>query len=198
MSANSRSSLGNRSCYEVSTEISQPKYAAQLGGNRSGSCIRSPRREEQTAERICGSHGARRPCSSTSERDRIRRPGKKVRNQRKRQAKKAQEQRVGGKRPPVGDALQSERARKRRYAGPARPTYIPRADLLEKDQSQLVDEILMRMTPRQLETRCTHNKVHFLLSEQQRCNPFWSQPAWPSHAQIKLVIHDKSGKASWL
>lgn len=35
----------------------------------------------------------------------------------------------------------------------------------------------MRMTPRQLETRCTHNKVHFVLSEQQRWNPFWSQPA---------------------
>ena len=35
----------------------------------------------------------------------------------------------------------------------------------------------MRMTPRQLETRCTLNKVHFVLSEQQRRNPFWSQPA---------------------
>ena len=35
----------------------------------------------------------------------------------------------------------------------------------------------MRMTPRQFETRCTYNKVHFVLSEQQRRNPFWSQPA---------------------
>ena len=35
----------------------------------------------------------------------------------------------------------------------------------------------MRMTPRQLENRCTRNKVHFVLSEQQRRNPFWSQPA---------------------
>ena len=29
----------------------------------------------------------------------------------------------------------------------------------------------------QLETRCTLDKVHFVLSEQQRRNPFWSQPA---------------------
>ena len=35
----------------------------------------------------------------------------------------------------------------------------------------------MRMTPRQFETRCTHNMVHFVLCEQQRQNPFWSQPA---------------------
>ena len=35
----------------------------------------------------------------------------------------------------------------------------------------------MRMKPLQFETRCTQNKVHFVLSEQQRRNPFWSQPA---------------------
>ena len=35
----------------------------------------------------------------------------------------------------------------------------------------------MRMKPRQFENRCTHNKVHFVLSEQLRLNPFWSQPA---------------------
>ena len=35
----------------------------------------------------------------------------------------------------------------------------------------------MRMTPRQFETRCTHNLVHFVLCEQQRRNPFWCQPA---------------------
>ena len=33
------------------------------------------------------------------------------------------------------------------------------------------------MKPRQFENRCTHNKVHFVHSEQQRLNPFWSQPA---------------------
>jgi len=75
------------------------------------------------------------------------------------------------------DNPQSERARKRARAGPDRPTYIPRADLLEKDNDQLVGEILMRMTPRQFEKRCSHNKVHFVLSEQQRMNPFWSQSA---------------------
>jgi hypothetical protein len=42
---------------------------------------------------------------------------------------------------------------------------------------QLVDKVLMRMTPRQFETRCTHNKVHFVLNEQERCNPLWSQPS---------------------
>ena len=35
----------------------------------------------------------------------------------------------------------------------------------------------MRMTPQQFETRCTHNMVHFVLCEQQRRNPFWSQSA---------------------
>jgi len=35
----------------------------------------------------------------------------------------------------------------------------------------------MRMTPRQRETRCTHYMVHFVLNEQQRRSPFWSQPA---------------------
>ena len=35
----------------------------------------------------------------------------------------------------------------------------------------------MRMTPRQLETRCTHNRVHFVLTEQQRCDPLWNHPA---------------------
>jgi len=35
----------------------------------------------------------------------------------------------------------------------------------------------MRMKPRQFESRCTLNKVHLVLSEQQRLNPFWSQPA---------------------
>ena len=35
----------------------------------------------------------------------------------------------------------------------------------------------MRMTPRQFETRCTHNRVHFVLNERERCNPLWSQPS---------------------
>ena len=35
----------------------------------------------------------------------------------------------------------------------------------------------MRMPPQQFETRCTHNMVHFVLCEQQRRNPFWSQSA---------------------
>lgn len=48
---------------------------------------------------------------------------------------------------------------------------------MEKDHDQLVGVILMRMKPRQFENRCTHNKVHFVLSEQLRLNPFWSQPA---------------------
>jgi hypothetical protein len=45
------------------------------------------------------------------------------------------------------------------------------------DHDQLVGKILTRMTPWQLETRCTRNVVHFILSEQQRCNPIWSNPA---------------------
>jgi hypothetical protein len=46
-----------------------------------------------------------------------------------------------------------------------------------KDRDQIVDEIIVRMTPWQFETRCTHNTVHFVLNEQQRRNPFWNQPA---------------------
>lgn len=38
-------------------------------------------------------------------------------------------------------------------------------------------EAFLRMTPRQLETRCTWNKVHFVLNEQLGRNPFWTQPS---------------------
>ena len=55
--------------------------------------------------------------------------------------------------------------------------YLSQADLLEMDHDQLVGKILMRMTPWQFETRCTRNVVHFVLSEQQRCHPLWSNPA---------------------
>ncbi len=110
--------------------------------------------------------------------------GQAIPGHEKRQAsKEAQEQRHGRARPRIGDASQSESARKRRHVGPLRPTYIQRADLLEKDHEsdwihdQLVGEVLMRLTPRQCETRCSHNMVHFVLCEQQRLNPFWSQPA---------------------
>ena len=34
----------------------------------------------------------------------------------------------------------------------------------------------MRMTPKQLETRCTHNVVYCLFDEQQRHNPLWRRP----------------------
>jgi hypothetical protein len=55
--------------------------------------------------------------------------------------------------------------------------YLSQADLLEMDHDQLVGKILMRMTPWQFETRCTRNVVHFVLSEQQRSDPLWSNPA---------------------
>jgi len=55
--------------------------------------------------------------------------------------------------------------------------YLSQADVLEMDHDQLVGKILMRMTPWQFETRCTRNVVHFVLSEQQRSNPLWSNPA---------------------
>jgi hypothetical protein len=55
--------------------------------------------------------------------------------------------------------------------------YLSQTDLLEMDHDQLVGKILMRMTPWQFETRCTRNVVHFILSEQQRSNPIWSNPA---------------------
>ncbi len=64
--------------------------------------------------------------------------------------------------------------------------YLSQADLLEMDHDQLVGKILIRMTPWQFETRCTRNVVHFVvvhyvvhfvLSEQQRSDPLWSNPA---------------------
>ena len=54
--------------------------------------------------------------------------------------------------------------------------HIPRADLLEKDLDELVGEVLSRMTPEQIELRCTHNKVHFVLSDQHQLDPIWSRP----------------------
>ena len=166
-----------RSEHEVRKEIPQAFSDAQPGRRRSGRLIGSPRREEEEAPAIWGVEVTRGLCTSASKLNGNRRPFKKDRIRKKLQARRLQEQEHGKKRPRIGDASQSERARKRPRAGPNRPTYIPRADLLEKDHDQLVGEILMRMTPRQFETRCTYNKVHFVLSEQQRRNPFWSQPA---------------------
>ena len=68
------------------------------------------------------------------------------------------------------------RIRKRRM-DPKRPTYIPQADLMVKDRDQIAGEIFMRMTPRQLETRCTRNKVHMVFDELLRQNPCWCQPS---------------------
>ena len=46
---------------------------------------------------------------------------------------------------------------------------------MERSHEQLVEDIIMRMTPQQLEARCTNNKVHFVLNEAERKNPIWSQ-----------------------
>ena len=54
---------------------------------------------------------------------------------------------------------------------PKRPTYIPQADLMVKDRDQIAGEIFMRMTPRQLETRCTRNEVHMVFDKLLRQNP---------------------------
>ena len=71
------------------------------------------------------------------------------------------------------DANYVGRPHKRAYRP---PTYFTRAELMEKSHDQLVRDIVLRMTPRQLELRCTHNKVHFVLTESERKNPLWSQP----------------------
>ena len=63
------------------------------------------------------------------------------------------------------------------HTGPKRSTYVSRADVQELDLDQIVGKILMRMTPRQFETRCTHNKVHFILSDEHRCNTLWNETA---------------------
>jgi len=46
-----------------------------------------------------------------------------------------------------------------------------------KNRDQIIGEIFMRMTPRQLETRCIRNKVHMVLDEQLGQNPCWYQPS---------------------
>ena len=76
-----------------------------------------------------------------------------------------------------GTDIHSKRASKRRKMESTRPTYLSRTELLELDQDQLVGKILIRMTPWQLETRCTRNVMHLVLSEQQRSIPLWSNPA---------------------
>ena len=53
---------------------------------------------------------------------------------------------------------------KRRVPGPRKATYISREDTEELSHDQLVDKVLTRMTPGQLETRCTHN--NFVLNVQ--------------------------------
>ena len=160
------------SCILLSLLNPQPADSRSPRTQRSASG--KPKRSEEADAGGAAAKSAKKSCNQNAQRESAETGRNAVRNQRKRQARKAQEQRADQKRPRLGDALQSH---KRRRAGPSRPTYIPRADLLEKDHDQLVDEIFMRMTPRQLETRCTLNKVHFVLSEQQRRNPFWSQPA---------------------
>ena len=77
----------------------------------------------------------------------------------------------------MGVGTLSSRTSKRRKLESTRPMYLSQTDLLEMDHDQLVGKILMRMTPWQFETRCTRNVVHFILSEQQRSNPIWSNPA---------------------
>ena len=56
-----------------------------------------------------------------------------------------------------GTDIHSKRASKRRKVESTRPTYLSRTELLELDHDQLVGTILVRMTPWQLETRCTRN-----------------------------------------
>jgi len=63
------------------------------------------------------------------------------------------------------------------HTGPKRATYVSRADVQELDLDQIVGKILMRMTPRQFEIRGTHNKVHFILSDEHRCNTLWNETA---------------------
>jgi hypothetical protein len=104
------------------------------------------------------------------------RPSKRARRRKAQEAKaQAQGQRPGGV--ISGDDTLSRRASKRRRLESTRPMYLSQADLLEMDRDQLVGKILMRMTPWQFETRCTRNVVHFVLSEQQRSNALWSNPA---------------------
>ena len=93
------------------------------------------------------------------------------------------------KRPRLGDTFQSERAQKVLYTGPSRPTYIPPQDLLGKDQ--LVDNILtesctgiLQLSSLRLDAQ--FNKVHFVLSEQQRRSLFRvSLSHLPSWARIQ-------------
>ena len=68
-----------------------------------------------------------------------------------------------------------ERPRKRHRGH--NPTYISKADLRDKDDMTIVADALLRMTPQQFEQRCTHNKVHFVLTENDRLNPVWDQPS---------------------
>ena len=113
------------------------------------------------------------------------RPSKKVRLRRKRKkTEDTQIESADGEQPNQvqrdlnwEDSCGITTAKRRRYPRPMRLLYISQKDLRDKDSDLIVNEVLMRMTPRQLETRCTHNKVHMVLSEQHRRLPFWSNPA---------------------
>ena len=79
-----------------------------------------------------------------------------------------------GRQAMIGDVWKLRSECKRQRFGPQRPNYLSRQDLLDMDQDQLVGKILMRMTPRQFKTRCTLDKVHFVLSDQLMQDPIWS------------------------
>ena len=100
------------------------------------------------------------------------RPG--GRQRRRREILERHEKSISREGTTLEDACDVRGPRKRKYRP---PTYMSRADLMEKSHEQLVRDIILRMTPRQLESRCTHNKVHFLLSESERKNPLWNQPS---------------------
>ena len=77
------------------------------------------------------------------------------------------------------------------------------ADLFEKDQDQLVDEILMRMTPWQLETRCTPNKCFQTKFRAAEAEPFLESTChvYPSgqgptlHTHSKGTVNDRSARS---
>jgi hypothetical protein len=162
-----------QSCQNVRNEKAQENETTKSGmcGN-----LFKIEKAETHLERTTG-EGDFNFCSF-QRRKQPKRPSKKDRVRRQKQiVRKAQEARNHYSRPRMRNTCVFKGECKRRSAGSKKATYISQADTLKLSHDQLVDKVLMRMTPRQFETRCTHNKVHFVLNEQDTCNPLWSQPA---------------------
>ena len=138
------------------TVVGKPKRSDDEGHARSDQHARKRRStwnlesESYQAATETEDHNYQRPNLT---RDKRQRPGTKSRKAVKRKREQNNNQEL------IQVLRRDGQSRSKRH----KPSYIPSINLWNKDQDTIVVDIFMRMTPRQLLTRCTNNKVHVLL-----------------------------------